>query len=802
MRGGGFSLKVVTYQAFKNCWVSQRFWHVLHFREANAYRSMSVIDNLPAIVISFTLEGETVVIQQCHLGALKVLGVGAEALLLEPALLFKQVKNLDLGQKIRAALRDKTSFNSELHLCNFLGEDYWLQCSFNPTGDVDGCACIIDISDSHAEAEKSRESARFFMHMQDQLQDLFYYKDSNSRFQGGNRAFYEYHGETSMDALLGKSDLDSKRLKEEVKQKLFIAEQQMMATGIPIRKREHNQTLSGDDRYYESIKTPLQNEQGETMGMVGITRDVTKQVMAEQAREQAKAEAEQAAKAKSAFLAAMSHEIRTPMNGVIGCASLLADTGLNEAQLQLVSTIQNSGDALLVLINDILDYSKIEAGKVELDYSHFDLRALVEDCVELFCKNAAEKNIELNSFVHASVPDVLNGDSTRIRQVLCNLLSNAIKFTDSGEVFVDVSLASTDHQNNLCGLLVKVRDTGIGISEKNRSKLFDAFTQADSSITRKYGGTGLGLVISKKLVECMGGDIRFESEEGVGSTFYVTMALTFSPSEQEKFKSQSIQDLKGLKILIVDDNETNRIVLEKSCIQWQAEPISVDGADQALAHLNSGNKIDLVLLDFCMPQTNGCELASVIRKMPNRADISMILLSSINAQRNEIYSVDSYLIKPVRHQVLFNEIKRVLGEGACAHVPAPSLVAIKPCKILVAEDHSVNQVVINMMLKKLGYSNLTLVENGVQAVEKTKQEDFDFILMDVQMPELDGFQATQLIREQLRGRSQPKIIALTAAAMESDHKRALEVGMDDFVTKPFTLETLKSVLLGDITQDE
>jgi len=697
--------------------------------------------------------------------------------------------------ELTGALTQQRPLNLVVPWCPVPDVALWLQCAFSPTGNRAGCVSLMDITPSYEAMLQAQKSAQFFRLAQDHLQDLFYVKDRDSRYLEGNRAFYQFHGANSMVPLLGKTDFDSRRLTPETQLQLFTEEQEIMSSGRAVRRREFSRTPDGEGHFYESIKSPLADDSGRTVGIVGITRDITQQVRVEEALAAAKLEAENAALAKSNFLAVMSHEIRTPMNGVIGCASLLADTDLNEVQRQLLRTIQTSGDSLLILINDILDYSKIEAGKIDLEQDSFLLTPLVEDCVDLFGKAAGEKNITLNSWVEPEVPAALIGDATRIRQVLCNLLSNAVKFTQAGEVFVQVSLVSLDPEAQLCGLLVEVRDTGMGIASEQQEKLFSAFTQADNSITRKFGGTGLGLAICRKLVEQMGGEIRLESCTGQGTSFYVSLLLRYDPAQPLLQAPMEAPTLAGLRVLILDDNDTNRMVLEKTCSQWQMLPRCFATGEAALADLARGNRYDLVLLDFCMPDVDGCFFAERMKALPAMVNVPILLLSSGSTSSRHIHHVDACLAKPVRNRLLHSTIGRLLAPGKPMEpLPGPTLACDNDQPLLIAEDNSVNQMVLGMMLRKLGYSNLTVTSNGREAVEQYRQAPSDLVFMDVQMPEMDGYQAARQIRAQSGNATRPWIIALTAGALAEDRERASAAGMNEFMAKPITLEALKAAL--------
>ncbi len=659
-----------------------------------------------------------------------------------------------------------------------------------------GCGILMDISSQYQAREKAFQKVKFLTYVQDQLNDLFYYKDRESRFLGGNLAWSRYHGVDNPAALIGKTDLDSTIFSPEAKQKIYSEEQQMMASAGFIRNREKITTASGEDKYYESLKTCMFDSLGNVIGLVGITRDITAQVTAEIALQKSREEAEHLAQVKSSFLAVMSHEIRTPMNGVIGCASLLNETQLDEEQIQLLRTIQSSGESLLVIINDILDYSKIEAGKMEFDCSAFDLRTLIEECLELFSKQVNEKGLEINCLLAPDLPDGLIGDSSRIRQVINNLLGNAIKFTETGEVFVEVTLTNLQPNEKTCELLIAIKDTGIGIAKEHQSQLFTAFTQADGSITRRYGGTGLGLAISKRIAEQMGGKLWFESEEHQGSTFYFSLKLEFDQRIPTPGLMLAVDDFKKLRTLIVDDNATNRRVLSSTLLQWGMQVAAFDSAKTTLENLQLGQAYDLILLDFCMPKINGGTLAKEIRKFTSMQHAPIIVLSSAHVDRQEWPEVDLVLLKPVRTHTLKRSLTQLLGHQQQASIKSTHMAAAnnKWARLLVVEDNSVNQMVATMMLKKLGYENIGCVADGQEAVDAVQQRNIDIILMDIQMDKMDGYTATKIIRQQKHLPHQPWIIALTAGVQADDNEKAFDAGMNDFITKPVQLKELEAVL--------
>jgi two-component system sensor histidine kinase/response regulator len=563
-------------------------------------------------------------------------------------------------------------------------------------------------------------------------------------------------------------------------------------------------------RFIEMSISLKRDAKGVPIGFVGILRDCTARKAYEREQAKAKEAAEAANRAKSEFLANMSHELRTPMNGILGMTELALSTELTAEVNEYLSIVKSSADALLVVLNDILDYSKIEAGKIAMDLAPFAVAEMVGDAMKSLAISAHRKGLELAYHLDPEVPPKLVGDSMRLRQVLLNLVGNAIKFTARGEVEVRVGVEGREEGG--VKLRVSVRDTGIGISPEAQARLFQPFEQADTSTTRVYGGTGLGLAISRRIVNLMGGDVSVESTPRQGSVFSFTAMLGTARGTGEPSAVASMEDLRGLPVLVIDDNSTSRRIIRAMVQRWGMLAAEAGSGMEGLILLEeasqSGRPYRLILLDERMPGMDGIEVIERIRANVRLAGATIMMLTSddqsSSAARCRKMGVEAYLIKPIKPPDLLATIRKLLGRAE-AETSAPARIDAPQClrrlSVLIAEDNNVNQRLAVVMMQKLGHYT-TVVTNGADAVAKWKEGQFDLILMDVQMPELDGYEATRRIRShEISTGTRIPIIAMTAHAMSGDRERCLEEGMDDYVSKPVRREALEEAMGRILTYD-
>jgi PAS domain S-box-containing protein len=752
------------------------------------------------------------------------------------------------------------------------GQVKWMQCASRPQRQANGTILWDGILMDVTKAKHTEEELKRLALIAQKVSNAVIIIDVAGRIQWVNEAFThltryraaEVVGQKASDFLQG----------PETDPEVIEAVHTALQRQEPINCEIYTYRKDGEGIWLSVSMTPICDEAGRLQGFAAIETDITERKRAEEeltryandlecakiAQEEnaaqlallveelafAKQRAEEAARAKSEFLAIMSHEIRTPMNGVIGMTGLLLDTELTAEQREYAETVRHSAEALLTIINDILDFSKIEAGKLELEIIDFDLRTAVEEALELFASQASSKGIELACLIHADVVTALRGDPGRLRQILINLVGNAVKFTTHGEIVVEVKSQKSDYKSSDFGpatwdLHFSVRDTGIGIPPERLHTLFQPFTQVDASTTRKYGGTGLGLAICKKLAEMMGGEIGVESQVGQGSTFWFTVQL-----EQQALTASEPTvrtDLAGLRALIIDDTRTYRQIFRQQLTLWDITADEAEDGPQALEMMSravaQGRPYDFAILDFMLPSMDGMELASLLKAAPKLAATKLLLLTSAGCrgagQLAREAGFDGYLTKPVRQAHLWGCLTRIMGRGSAdtasalitRHTVAETQTRNR-IPILVAEDNPVNQKLAVRLLEKLGY-RADVAANGLEAVAAVNHIPYAAVLMDCQMPEMDGFEATKEIRRrevQLAAISRQlaeeqhgtgtrltthtqrlitahiPIIAMTANAMQGDRERCLEAGMDDYISKPINPERLRALLMRWVPQRE
>jgi PAS domain S-box-containing protein len=684
-----------------------------------------------------------------------------------------------------------------------------------------------EVTDRILAETRLKEAHAFLDSLVDNVPIMLFVKDAeNLRFVRFNRAGQELTG-LGRDELIGKNDYDIFPADEA---EFFTRKDREVLAGRKLVEilEEVIQTRHRGQRLLHTRKIPVLDTEGQPRYLLGISEDITEKRRIEQALKEAKEAAEAASRAKSDFLANMSHEIRTPMNAVIGMTELLLDTPLDRSQRDYVRMVQEAGESLLTLINDILDFSKIEAGKFILDNNELNLHETLGDTMKTLAVRATRKQLELAMHIAADVPASLVGDAGRLRQIVINLVGNALKFTEQGEVILSVerahgapgmSTAGSRAEDQAAGastdsvlLRFAVRDTGIGIAAEQRERIFQAFEQADASTTRRYGGSGLGLAITARLVQLMGGHIGVDSTLGRGSTFWFTARFGIAADAPRGPAAPSITQLTGLRVLLVDDNATNRLILREMLQNQRMQPQAAADAAEALRMLRAaraaGQPFPLVLTDVNMPEVDGFTLVAQVRNDAQLRDAIVIVLTSGDRPGDKArcaeLGVAAHLHKPIKQSELLDAIVLAMG----VTMPEPDQPAraeekrppVRPLRILLAEDAYANQVLVAGLLGKQGHT-LTVANNGKEAVALLKEQAFDVVLMDVQMPEMDGLDATRLIRRlEAQGqlacqpRSPIPIVAMTAHAMKGDRERCLESGMNGYVTKPIRSRDLQDAL--------
>ncbi len=683
-----------------------------------------------------------------------------------------------------------------------------------------------EISDRKLAEEKLVRQTTLLTGLLDSFQDIVFFKDTEGVYLGCNPAFARLVGRTRGE-IVGQTDYDlfSKDLADAFRENDYA----MLKLGQSRHNEEWIEYPNGERALLDTLKAPLRDAKGAFIGILGVSRDVTERKLAEQElletkeradrvnRELAEAieranammaEAQSANAAKSEFLANMSHEIRTPMNGVIGMTSVLLDTDLTEEQREYAEMIQRSGEALLFVINDILDFSKIEAGKLDLEAIDFDLRSTLDDLIDLMAIKAHEKGLNISCLADVEVPSRVLGDPGRLRQILINLIGNAVKFTNEGEIAVHASLAREDDAGALVRFAIK--DTGAGIPEDKLGDLFHAFTQVDGSITRKFGGTGLGLSISRQLVEMMNGEIGVESEYGKGSTFWFTVCLGKLPPS-EISEAAPIGDLTGAKIIAIDNNPANCRVFAAIFEHWQCRHEELTDPNLAMERLRAAavekDPFEVAILDAQMGELDGETFGGMIKADPLIQETLLVLMTSAgkrgDAARSERAGFMAYLTKPIRQAQLYDCLKAALGRARNADRPRGNIITChslaeagkEKARILLVEDNLTNQKVALGILKKIGYY-ADIASNGAQALKALQTRSYSLVLMDIQMPDMDGYEVTRVIRtsESTILNLETPVIAMTAHAMKGDKEKCLQAGMNDYISKPILLEDLSAVI--------
>jgi PAS domain S-box-containing protein len=754
----------------------------------------------------------------------RVLGYPVSELLAQPFMAFVHPDD----QAATLAVMARTTGGSEVlsfdnrYRCRD-GSYKWLSWTAAPFQDRQLIyAAARDVTERKQTEEALAQERNLLRALMDHLPDHIFVKDRESRFVTANMATLRTLGANSLGEVIGKTDFDF--LPREQARQFYADEQAVLRSGTAMLNREEQLAdRNGRPRWLLTTKLPLRDRGGAVIGLVGMSHDITDRKRVETEWRRAKEAAEAASRAKSEFLARMSHEIRTPMNGILGMTELALDTPLSAEQRECLEMVKTSADALLTVINDILDFSKIEAGKLHLEPALFALRDSLDDTVRPIGLRAQQKRLELVCRIAPEVPDQLIGDVGRLRQVLVNLIGNAVKFTEKGEVVVEVSLdpsqpnfysvpvpvpvllpdsgTGTGRGTGMVLLRFTVSDTGIGIPTDKLQTIFEPFEQVDGSVSRRYGGTGLGLAIAAQLVNLMGGRLAVVSAPGQGSRFWFTAAFGLS-AEAEPTEPSGLQ---GLRVLVVDDNAASRTCLVETLKSWRMQPVAAGGGAEALEELRraaaAGESYPLVLLDSRMPGMDGYEVAAQLRDRPDLAGAAILLLSSAErtdgAARYRAAGVSATVLKPVKQSDLLETIQEVVG-GRVRPAPqrdeGPASPLGRPLEVLLAEDNVVNQRLAVRLLEKQGH-RVAVAGNGREALAVLEDRRFDVVLMDLEMPEVGGLEATAVLRERERGTGgHLPVIALTAHALKGDRERCLAAGMDGYVAKPLQTRELFEAL--------